>query len=228
MRADLNSVENDDHSDYRESLQILDRTTTWFWWSNATTIILILVAMLFVVIPNWTGVTLLGRAQYELMLLRSLMFLMLVLNSYSLYRRRRLKLFRQQLSDQIQFSLKQRRRADKFYGMSITDPLTGLYNRRFGEEKLQTEIDRTEKHGLDLAVITVDLDYFKEINDKFGHPAGDWVLKEFSRNLRKVIRSCDLPIRLGGDEFLVILPECSVDNTGLILSRLPPFSIMIP
>jgi hypothetical protein len=76
----------------------------------ATTIILILVAMLFVVIPNWTGVTLLGRPQYELILLRGLMFLMLILNGYTLYRRRRLKLFRQQLSDQIQFSLKQRRR----------------------------------------------------------------------------------------------------------------------
>lgn len=229
MNADLIPVENDgsERLDDKESLDFLDRATTWFWWSNATTIILILVAMLFVVIPNWTGVTILGRPQYEQMLLRGLMFLMLILNSYSLYRRRRLKLFREQLYDQIQSSLKHRRRAEQFYGMSMTDPLTELFNRRYGEEKLRGEIARTEEHGLDLAVIAVDLDYFKEINDKFGHAAGDWVLKEFSRNLRKAIRSCDFPIRLGGDEFLVILPECSKENTRLILSRLKPFEVVL-
>jgi two-component system cell cycle response regulator len=229
MKIDPNPAENDgnDRLDLRETLQLLDQTTSWFWWNTATTVGLLLVAMTILVAPNRTIVQFLGRQQDQFVVSSGVMALMLIVNGYTLYRRRRLKLFRKHLADQIQFTLKQRRRADKFYGMSITDPLTDLYNRRFGEEKLQTEIERAEQNKRELAVITMDLDYFKEINDHHGHAAGDWVLKEFSRNLRKAIRSCDLPIRLGGDEFLVILPDCSRDNAELILSRLKPFEVVL-
>jgi two-component system cell cycle response regulator len=229
MKIDPNPPENDgnDRLDLRETLQLLDQTTSWFWWNTATTVGLLLVAMTILVAPNRTIVQFLGRQQDQFVVSSGVMALMLIVNGYTLYRRRRLKLFRKHLADQIQFTLKQRRRADKFYGMSITDPLTDLYNRRFGEEKLQTEIERAEQNKRELAVITMDLDYFKEINDHHGHAAGDWVLKEFSRNLRKAIRSCDLPIRLGGDEFLVILPDCSRDNAELILSRLKPFEVVL-
>jgi two-component system cell cycle response regulator len=229
MKIDPNPPENDgnDRLDLRETLQLLDQTTSWFWWNTATTVGLLLVAMTILVAPNRTIVQFLGRQHDQFVVSSGVMALMLIVNGYTLYRRRRLKLFRKHLADQIQFTLKQRRRADKFYGMSITDPLTDLYNRRFGEEKLQTEIERAEQNKRELAVITMDLDYFKEINDHHGHAAGDWVLKEFSRNLRKAIRSCDLPIRLGGDEFLVILPDCSRDNAELILSRLKPFEVVL-
>jgi len=127
----------------------------------------------------------------------------------------------------MQVTIQQRMRADKFYGLAILDPLTGLYNRRFGEESLQKEITRAERNNYDLAVIAMDLDYFKEINDQLGHAAGDLVLKEFSRHLRRAIRACDVPIRLGGDEFLIVLPECPKENLHIILSRLKPFEVMI-
>src|SRR5450755_3297682 len=117
-------------------------------------------------------------------------------------------------------SIKQRIRADKLYGLSILDPPTGLHNRRFGEERLKEEIIRAERNSDPLAVIILDLDHFKEINDQFGHPAGDIALKAFSRRLRKAIRACDVPVRIGGDEFLIILPECPREKVDVILSRI--------
>ena len=68
-------------------------------------------------------------------------------------------------------------------------------------------------------MVLFDLDYFKEINDKFGHAAGDAALREFSRRLKRAIRACDIPVRLGGDEFLVILPECPRDKVNVIIER---------
>ena len=137
-----------------------------------------------------------------------LLLLMLACNIYRVVQYNRLGWVRNRLTEQLGMSIKQRIRADKLYGLSILDPLTGLHNRRFGEERLKEEIIRAERNSDPLAVIILDLDHFKEINDQFGHPAGDVALKAFSRRLRKAIRACDVPVRIGGDEFLVILPEC--------------------
>ena len=111
--------------------------------------------------------------------------------------------------------------------MAILDPLTGLYNRRFGEDCLEREIARAEETSGDLALIVTDLDYFKEINDEHGHAAGDLVLREFSRHLKRALRSCDFPVRTGGDEFLIILPDCTKENVHIILSRLTPFEVTL-
>jgi diguanylate cyclase (GGDEF)-like protein len=85
---------------------------------------------------------------------------------------------------------------------------------------LREAVEHSRKYGDCLAVVLLDLDYFKEINDKFGHAVGDLALKEFSRSLRKAIRACDTPVRLGGDEFLLILPECPRDKVNVILQRI--------
>ncbi|MGC1907597.1 MAG: GGDEF domain-containing protein [Candidatus Acidiferrum sp.] len=123
------------------------------------------------------------------------------------------------LKNQLHIAAKHRVKADKLYDLSILDPLTGLHNRRLGERRLKEEIARAEKTGEPLAVVLFDLDYFKEINDKYGHAAGDAALKEFSRRLKRAVRACDIPVRLGGDEFLVILPECPRDKVDIILER---------
>jgi two-component system cell cycle response regulator len=98
-----------------------------------------------------------------------------------------------------------------------------LYNRRFSEERLRAEIARADRHGKPLIAIVLDLDNFKGINDRYGHSAGDLVLKEFARRLSNAIRGLDMAVRLGGDEFLVILPECPPERVHLVLSRLAPF-----
>jgi diguanylate cyclase (GGDEF)-like protein len=121
---------------------------------------------------------------------------------------------------QGEITARARKRSDKLYGLSILDSLSGLHNRRFGEARLAEEIARSERAGDALAVILFDLDYFKEINDKFGHAVGDMAIREFSRRLRRAIRACDIPVRMGGDEFLLILPECPTEKVGVILSRI--------
>src|SRR5437660_4111014 len=100
------------------------------------------------------------------------------------------------------------------------DSLTGLYNRRFAEQRLAAEVARSERKGHPLTILTLDLNNFKEINDSFGHPAGDLVLQEFAARLNNVIRGGDLAVRLGGDEFLVLLPECTTQQLQLVLGRL--------
>src|SRR6266704_918758 len=104
--------------------------------------------------------------------------------------------------------------------LAMVDPLTGLYNRRFAEQRLAAEVARSERKGHPLTILTLDLNSFKQINDTYGHPAGDQVLQEFAARLNQVIRGADLAVRLGGDEFLVLLPECTVQQLQLVLGRL--------
>jgi diguanylate cyclase (GGDEF)-like protein len=124
------------------------------------------------------------------------------------------------LAKQMEIARRQRRQADRLYGLSILDPLTSLHNRRFGEERLNEEVSRAERSGDGLAILLFDLDCFKEINDTFGHAAGDLALREFARKMKRAIRNCDVPVRIGGDEFLLVLPECSRDKVDLVLERI--------
>jgi diguanylate cyclase (GGDEF)-like protein len=120
----------------------------------------------------------------------------------------------------LEITAKDRAKTNRLYDLSILDPLTGLHNRRFGEQSLQEAVERSRKTGDCLAVVLIDLDYFKEINDQFGHAIGDLALKEFSRSLRKAMRAFDTPVRLGGDEFLLVLPDCPRDKVSVILQRI--------
>ncbi len=88
--------------------------------------------------------------------------------------------------------------------MSITDSLTGLYNRRHFEQLLNTEFKTARRHGEVNSLIIIDIDHFKRINDNFGHPAGDLVLRDVARLLKKRLRSTDYLCRLGGEEFVVL------------------------
>ena len=110
--------------------------------------------------------------------------------------------------------------SDLLRNLAMVDPLTGLYNRRFAEQRLAAEVARSERKGHPLTILTLDLNSFKQINDTYGHPAGDQVLQEFAAHLNKVIRGADLAVRLGGDEFLVLLPECTMPQLQLVLGRL--------
>jgi diguanylate cyclase (GGDEF)-like protein len=100
--------------------------------------------------------------------------------------------------------------------MAETDALTGLFNQRFFHENLRREVMRAHRYQRDLALIVFDLDDFKSINDEIGHLAGDRVLAQAADRLREAVRSTDVPCRIGGDEFAVILPESSArDAEGL-------------
>jgi two-component system cell cycle response regulator len=109
----------------------------------------------------------------------------------------RRKRFSDRLRDMMQSTLE----------MAITDGLTGLHNRRYLERHLGMLVQQAVARGKPLSLLILDIDHFKAINDTHGHAAGDEVLREFSRRMRKVVRGIDLACRLGGEEFLVAMPD---------------------
>src|SRR3954453_16500367 len=100
------------------------------------------------------------------------------------------------------------------------DALTGLYNRRYFHDVLGRELSRAQRYGRSLTLLLLDLDDFKSINDRLGHLAGDTVLAEAGTCVRAVVRSADVPCRIGGDELAVILTEASADDGDVIYRRL--------
>jgi len=98
--------------------------------------------------------------------------------------------------------------AEEIKALSVTDPLTGCYNRRYLNEHLLQEITRSRRYGRSLSIVLCDIDYFKRVNDTYGHAAGDIVLKTVAHCLNESIRKgIDWVVRFGGEEFLLVLPE---------------------
>jgi diguanylate cyclase (GGDEF)-like protein len=209
----------------KRSLRRLDRKDVWYWWNAILVIMLLMGAIGALSLPSILHA---DDPNYNVQLsiaVRGLLGLVLIFNLYTLYQQYLLKQLRKHLAGQVELATEQQVRAKTFYELAILDPLTGLYNRRFCDERLKAEIQRADRHHLPLMVVTVDLDNFKQINDSFGHAAGDTVLREFSRHLNKTIRGADFAVRLGGDEFLLVLPECPPEYVGLVMSRLTPLQV---
>ena len=101
---------------------------------------------------------------------------------------------------------------------AVTDPLTGLYNRRLFEETFEKELNRARRYGLPLGIVIVDLHRFKEVNDRYGHPRGDDVLRAAATTLQRALRTSDSAFRIGGDEFAVLLPQTDAAQ-AIALSR---------
>ena len=108
----------------------------------------------------------------------------------------------------------------KISDMAMLDELTGLFNRRYFMEALDRERARAERHGKDLSLCMMDLDFLKRVNDKLGHKAGDLVLADMGRIIREWSRQTDLPCRCGDEGFSVILPETALEGTRVACERL--------
>jgi two-component system cell cycle response regulator len=104
--------------------------------------------------------------------------------------------------------------------MAVTDPLTGLYNRRYLETHLNHLIEHSSNRGRALSVLACDIDFFKAVNDAHGHDAGDRVLQELAGRIRTNIRAIDLACRMGGEEFVIVLPATGVQAAEIIGERL--------
>lgn len=103
--------------------------------------------------------------------------------------------------------------------LSITDALTGVYNRRYLMEQLQRELERAQRYGHPLSLFLCDVDHFKRINDSFGHQCGDETLVKFAQSLRGCLRDTDWIARYGGEEFVVVLPETGVGAAATVAER---------
>jgi diguanylate cyclase (GGDEF)-like protein len=104
--------------------------------------------------------------------------------------------------------------------MAFRDGLTGLYNHRYFKDLMAHELNRSERYRNPLSFIMLDLDHFKKINDEYGHPVGDIVLKEVCKAIKNSIRACDIAARYGGEEFIVVLPETELKEAMVVAERL--------
>src|ERR1700740_3398470 len=191
------------------------------WWVRSYSILVILLLTFAVISLTLPSILSGGETFFNIKLTEAvfgLITLIVLFNIYTIYQEILIKRLRRQLLEKQDHSYILR-------NLAMIDPLTGLYNRRFAEQRLATEVARSERRGHPLTVLTLDLNNFKEINDTYGHPAGDQVLQEFASRLNKVIRGSDLAVRLGGDEFLVVLPECTLEQLKLVLERLSSFEL---
>ena len=111
-------------------------------------------------------------------------------------------------------------RASQFQLMSITDPLTGLLNRRYLEERLTEELNRSTRYNYSMSCLMIDIDDFKKYNDLNGHQAGDAALKITAHSLKAALRSADIACRYGGEEFCILLPQTSLTEAGVIAERM--------
>jgi diguanylate cyclase (GGDEF)-like protein len=118
----------------------------------------------------------------------------------------------QQSGEYAALRLANLRLREKLHDQSIRDPLTGLYNRRFLEAALEQELHRSSRHHTGVGVIMADIDKFKSFNDTFGHNAGDIVLKEVGALFRRSVRTEDIVCRYGGEEFLMVLPDTTLES----------------
>jgi two-component system cell cycle response regulator len=122
----------------------------------------------------------------------------------------RKKRYTERLRDNFQLSME----------AAITDSLTGLHNRRYMESHLGTLVEEAAARGKPLSLLVLDIDYFKSINDSYGHDAGDDVLREFATRVRKSIRGIDLACRHGGEEFVIVMPETDMTVAGVVAERI--------
>ncbi len=113
-----------------------------------------------------------------------------------------------------------REQADRFQLMSITDPLTGLVNRRYLDERFAEELKRSQRYYYPLSLLMIDIDSFKSYNDSFGHQAGDEVLRAVAQSIRGALRNFDVSARYGGEEFCIVLPETDAPAAAVLAERL--------
>jgi diguanylate cyclase (GGDEF)-like protein len=209
-------------NEVQEQLRKLERRDWWLWSTAVVVMLLLTFAVFSMSFPELFKVddpffqSSLNRA------VRGLIGLVLIFNGYTIYQQVMVKRLRRQFSTKIEEMRALQLHAEEFERLALIDPLTGLSNRRSAMDRLAAEASRSQRYGHALTVVSLDLDKFKQINDTYGHLAGDVVLKEFAARLGQAIRLSDFAARMGGDEFLVLLPECSIGQVESFLARLRP------
>jgi diguanylate cyclase (GGDEF)-like protein len=216
-------------NDIQVTMRKMEKREWWLWSYAIMVTLLLLMAVASFAFPALLSGS--GDDSYYTFFLnqavRGLVGMVLVFNCYVIYQQLQISRIRRQLTDQVFAVDKVEVLAQEVYKMALLDPLTGLFNRRYIEQRLEDEIKRSQRHGRPLSVILFDLDEFKQVNDTYGHGAGDSLLKAFADRLSRATRGSDASARYGGDEFLVVLPECKPENVQHVLKRLEGIRVEI-
>jgi diguanylate cyclase (GGDEF)-like protein len=209
----------------RGQMRKLEHRDWWLWAGAIIVMLLLTVAVVSLSFPELLKVQdpffqfSLGQS------VRGLVGLVLLFNTYTIYQQITIKRLRRRFGEQLDAMTHLNLRTEEFHRLATTDPLTGLANRRTAEQRLTAEVGRSQRYGHALTVIAFDLNDFKHINDAYGHAAGDLVLREFADRLSRIIRVSDVAVRMGGDEFLALLPECRIEQVPGLLARLRPLEV---
>jgi len=185
-------------------------------WSIYALVVLVMaagfVALLF---PNvmWKTQALRLDGRYVPQLFFGFIALIVLFNIYVISQRRLLRQTRQELFRELA-------RSEAAEKLALIDPLTEIYNRRYLDQILTKEAHRTDRQGSSLTFLVIDLDNFKSLNTRFGHPVGDRVLTEVGKFLLETFRRSDSVIRYGGDEFLILMPDTSEQQAQRAIERL--------
>ncbi|MFY9530119.1 MAG: GGDEF domain-containing protein [Candidatus Acidiferrales bacterium] len=203
-----------------QDLRTIERKQWWMWSTACMVMILLTLGVASFAFPAILRVEETTYSFYLNQAVRALVAMVILFSVYIVYQQLQITRLRTQLTEQIQSLSKVEVLATEVYKLAALDQLTGLYNRRSGEQRLVEEMSRARRHGRPLTVLVLDLDGLKQVNDKHGHAAGDLMLKTFAERLNRAIRGSDLAVRLGGDEFMILLPECRPEEVRHVLGRL--------
>jgi diguanylate cyclase (GGDEF)-like protein len=199
-------------------LKRLERRDWWLWVVAICVMMLLTAAVLSMSFPGLMApVDSIFQDSLD-QAVRGLVGLVLLFNLYSIYQQMTIKRTRRMLAEQLT-------EAKQFYRQATTDPLTGLANRRTAEEYLNREMARSRRRKSPLTAVAFDLNNFKQINDRYGHSAGDMILCAFAQKLMYRRRGEDMAVRMGGDEFLLLLPECPPEQVPTLIARLRPCEV---
>jgi diguanylate cyclase (GGDEF)-like protein len=204
----------------RMSMRRLQRRQWWMWSSAVLVTLLLTVTIASFAFPGLMAQAGAFSSFYLDQTVRGLVGLVLLFNVYTIYQQTQIHRIQGQLTDQMEAMTKMEVRTEEVFKLAALDALTGLYNRRSGEQRLGAEILRAERTGRPLTILLLDLDGLKTMNDKHGHAAGDELIRTFAQCLNKAVRGSDLAVRFGGDEFLVLLPDCKLEEVRYVVSRL--------
>jgi len=204
----------------RRSMRRLQRRQWWMWSSAVLVTLLLTLTIASFAFPGLLSQAAGFSSFYLEQSVRGLVGLVLLFNVYTIYQQTQIHRIQSQLSTQMEAMTKMEVRTEEVYKLAALDALTGLYNRRSGEQRLTSEILRADRTGRPLTILVIDLDGLKRMNDTHGHAAGDELIRVFSQSLTRAIRGSDLAVRFGGDEFLVLLPDCKLDEVRYVLTRL--------
>jgi diguanylate cyclase (GGDEF)-like protein len=210
----------------RQHLKSLARRQLWLGSTTVAVVLLLTIGVASFAFPGLLKID----PDYGFYLnqgIRALVGFVLVFSVYVVYQQMQIGRMRDQIATQIDCLAKVETLASEVYKLAALDQLTGLYNRRSGEQRMAQEISRAQRHGRPLTVLLIDLDGLKKVNDTYGHAAGDAVLKGFADRIQRAIRGSDLAVRLGGDEFMAILPECRSEEVHRVLDRVRGLEVLV-
>jgi diguanylate cyclase (GGDEF)-like protein len=204
-------------------LRQVERREWWLWFSAIWVATLACGAFLLTAFPSFFRHT---QRFYEIhsdQARWAILCLLLLFNGWMVYRQWSFRRQRRGLSLQTPVPV-----LSQISDPSGIDPVTGLYTRSFIEHQLGKEIARARRLNSALSVATIHLEEFGQVSKHYGPSARDEMLKELARRLKKSCRGCDFPVRLGSDDFLLVLPECNLGEVKRVLDRLGTLEVLFP